>query len=368
MVDANSESLPAKNGRGSLVTPKIRRIFYVGHLAHERYSEIIRERKDIVLERLENDTPLEVSSPVLASAHAYQVAATRDELALNFHVTADLLRQSPNLLLVSSNGAGYDPVDVEACTARGVLVLNQAGGNAQSVAEHVVGMLLCLSKRIIEADRALRRGALIDRRDFIGMEASGKTIGIIGFGATGGRVCDLCRSLLEMKVLAYDPYRPAAEIAARGAESMQLDELLACADYVSVHCPLTAETRGMIGAREFRLMQRHAYFITAARGHIHDEKALAEALSQKLIAGAGLDVWATEPPAADHPLLQFDTVIASPHTAGVTAEARHHMGTIAAQQLCDALDGKRPPRLVNPAAWPHYTERFRQIFGFEPLD
>ena len=122
----------------------------------------------------------------------------------------------------------------------------------------------------------------------------------------------------------------------------------------------------MIGAREFALMRPHAYFITTARGFIHDERALAEALRAKQIAGAGLDVWDKEPSAVDHPLLQFGNVIASPHTAGMTREARVNMGRIAAEQLVMTLDGKRPPRIVNPQVWPAYAERFEQAFGFRP--
>jgi D-3-phosphoglycerate dehydrogenase len=122
----------------------------------------------------------------------------------------------------------------------------------------------------------------------------------------------------------------------------------------------------MIGARQFALMQKHAFFITTARGFIHDEAALLEALREKRIAGAGLDVWSKEPPAADHPLLQFDNVLASPHTAGVTTEARINMGRIAAEQLLGALDGKRPPRIINPEVWPDYARRFERTFGFVP--
>ena len=169
-----------------------------------------------------------------------------------------------------------------------------------------------------------------------------------------------------MKVLAYDPYLSATEIAARGAEKVELDELLRRSDYVSICCPLTKDNRGMIGAREFALMQPHAYFITTARGFIHDEGALLEALREKRIAGAGLDVWAKEPPPPDHPLLQFDNVLASPHTAGVTREARANMGRIAAEQILGAFDGKRPPRIINPEVWPHYVERFQRAFGFAP--
>ena len=169
-----------------------------------------------------------------------------------------------------------------------------------------------------------------------------------------------------MNVLAYDPYLSTTEMAERGGAKVELEELLRRSDYVSISCPLTKESRGMIGVREFALMQPHAYFITTARGFIHDEGALLEALRNKSIAGAGLDVWAKEPPPPDHPLLQFDNVLASPHTAGVTREARENMGRIAAEQMLDALDGKRPPRLINPEVWPDYARRFERTFGFAP--
>jgi D-3-phosphoglycerate dehydrogenase / 2-oxoglutarate reductase len=343
-----------------------KRVFYVKYLPNEIYTDILRARPDVRLDRLENDSPDQVSAPILAAAHAYQIGAARDELAKHFHVDHDLLRRAPNLLIVSSNGAGFDPVDVEACTAAGVLVVNQSGGNANSVAEHALGMLLTLSKRILEADRALRREANVNRNALMGTEAQGKTIGIVGLGNVGRRIAELCRGLLGMKVLAYDPYLTATEMTARGGDKVELDELLRRSDYVSISCPLTKDNRGMIGAREFTLMQPHAYFITTARGFIHDEAALTEALRNKRIAGAGLDVWAKEPPPPDHPLLQFDNVLASPHTAGVTKEARINMGRIAAEQLLDGLDGKRPPRLINPEVWPRYVTRFERAFGFVP--
>ena len=129
------------------MTVNNKRVFYVKYLAHEIYAEIIKARPDVRLDRLENESPDTVAAPILSAAHAYQIGAARDELAKHFHVDADLLRRAPNLLLVSSNGAGFDPVDVDACTAAGVLVVNQSGGNANSVAEHALGMLLTLSNQ-----------------------------------------------------------------------------------------------------------------------------------------------------------------------------------------------------------------------------
>jgi D-3-phosphoglycerate dehydrogenase len=343
-----------------------KRVFYVKYLAHEIYADILRARPDVRLDRLENESPEEVAAPILAAAHAYQIGAARDEINTAFHAHAELLKRAPNLLIVSSNGAGFDPVDVDACTAAGVLVVNQSGGNAYSVAEHVLGMMLCLSKRIVESDHVLRRDRNVNRNALMGNEIHGKTIGIVGIGNVGRRVARLCTGLFDMKVLAYDPYLTAAEIAARGAEKVELDDLLRRSDTVSISCPLNKDNRGMIGARQFALMQKHAFFITTARGFIHDEAALTQALRDKAIAGAGLDVWDKEPPPSDHPLLQFDNVLASPHTAGVTVEARTNMGKIAAEQILDALDGKRPPRIINPEVWPVYAKRFERAFGFAP--
>ncbi|WP_298367738.1 hydroxyacid dehydrogenase [uncultured Bradyrhizobium sp.] len=348
------------------MTVNNKRVFYVKYLAHEIYVDILKKRPDVRLDRLENETPEAAFAPVLADAHAYQIGAARDELAPHFHAHAELLKRAPNLLIVSSNGAGFDPVDVDACTKAGVLVVNQSGGNANSVAEHALGMMLTLSKRIIQSDRRLRREANVNRNDLIGNELNEKTVGIVGLGNVGRRIAELCKGLLHMKVIAYDPYLTAEEMAKRGGEKVELDDLLRRADFVSISCPLDNKSRGMIGAREFALMQPPAYFVTTARGFIHDEKALEEALREKRIAGAGLDVWAKEPPPPDHPLLQFDNVLASPHTAGVTREARINMGRIAAEQILDALDGKRPPRIINPEVWPVYARRFEKAFGFMP--
>src|SRR6266850_2883410 len=207
------------------MTVNNKRVFYVKYLANDIYVEILKARADIRFDRLENESSDEVTAPILSAAHAYQVGAARDELAKHFHVDHDLLRRAPNLLIVSSNGAGFDPVDVDACTAAGVLVVNQSGGNANSVAEHALAMLLTLSKRILESDRALRREANVNRNALIGNEAQGKTIGIVGLGNVGRRIAALCNGLFGMKVLAYDPYLTVSEMAARGGEKVELDEL-----------------------------------------------------------------------------------------------------------------------------------------------
>jgi D-3-phosphoglycerate dehydrogenase / 2-oxoglutarate reductase len=343
-----------------------KRVFYVKYLAHVVFAEMLAQRGDVRLDRLENETPDDEAAPVLAAAHVYQVGSSRDELPRRFHVDAALIARAPELLIVSTNGVGYDTVDVEACTGAGILVLNQAGGNREAVAEHALGMLLTLSKRIVETNQVMRRSHPINRTAYMGNDVFGKTIGIIGLGNVGSRIAELCHALFSMRALAYDPYLTAAQCEARHATKVGLEELLANGDFVSINCPLNAETRGMIGAAQFALMRPTAYFISTARGHIHDEAALAAALTKRAIAGAGLDVWATEPPPKEHPLLAFDNVLVSPHTAGVTKETRHNMGKIAAAQVLDAIDGKPVKRVVNPQVWPDYARRFERVMGFAP--
>jgi D-3-phosphoglycerate dehydrogenase / 2-oxoglutarate reductase len=348
------------------VTVNIKRVCYMKYLPDSLYVDIMAKRPDVKLDNLDHYVTAAAMKPILEAAHVYQITAARDEISPELYADKLLLARAPNLLAVSTNGAGYDTVNLKTCTDAGVLVVNQAGGNSEAVAEHVLGMMLCLSKRIIQVDRHMRRHSSINREAFMGNDILGKTIGIIGIGHVGSRIAALCRGLFAMQVLACDPYLTEAEVTARGARKVELDHLLSHADFVSINCPLTDETRGMLGERHFELMCPHAYFITTARGFIHDETALAEALKKKQIAGAGLDVWEKEPPPPDHPLLQFDNVLVSPHTAGVTKEARTNMAKIAAEQVLDLLDGKHPPRIVNPEVWPAYARRFEYVFGFVP--
>src|SRR5215470_358890 len=174
----------AKHGRsvrGSRpMTRSVKRVFYVKYLADPIYTEILGKRPDVRLDRLDNDSADDDAEPVLRAAHVYQIGSARDELASKYHLNQPLLARMPNLLLVSTNGAGYDTVDVQSCTAAGVLVMNQSGGNREAVAQHVLGMMLCLAKHIVATDRALRGGTLGDRNHYRGRELQGRTIGIIG--------------------------------------------------------------------------------------------------------------------------------------------------------------------------------------------
>lgn len=211
-------------------------------------------------------------------------------------------------------------------------------------------------------------GRAADRAALMGRELAGRVVGVIGLGTIGTRVAAICRTAFGCRVLAADPYLDAETIAARGAEKVTLTDLLAAAEIISVHAPLTHETRGMIGWEALATMREGTILINTARQFIHDERAVLAALESGRLAAAGLDCWDREPqPDPAHPLLRHPRVLASPHTAGVTHESRRRIASWAAQQLIGLLlNGQRPPRLVNPEAWPRFAERFSRAFGRLP--
>lgn len=342
-----------------------KRIAYFENWIDPVAERMLGNRSDIELIRLTFNAPEADSWGALARAHGYQILP-RGDLREPWFGNAKLLERCPHLLAISSTGAGYDMVDVDACTKAGVIVVCQTGTNKEAVAEHALGLMIALSKKIMTTDKALRRGQPVDRYAFTGNDILGKTVGIVGIGHIGTRVAELCGGLLRMNVLACDPYLSEAEVGQRGARKVDLDRLLADSDFVTVHCPRNSETFGMFGRAQFARMKPSAFFLNTARGGIHKEDELAEALAAKRIAGAGVDVFLQEPPPADHPLLAFDNVIASPHIAGVTHEAMHEMARAAAEQWIDLLAGHVPPRLVNPEAWPAYCLRFERELGVRP--
>jgi D-3-phosphoglycerate dehydrogenase len=331
---------------------------------HPDFVTRLEDQGDIDFHLLQQDDEA-TACAAFEKAHAYHIGAGKDDLMKRWWATDDLFARAPNLLIVSSAGAGYDTSDVEACTRAGVLLGNQTGGNACSVAEHTLGLMLDLNKRITETDRKLRTSRGYTREDLMGHELAGRTIGLIGIGNIGTIVASMAKAF-AMDVVATDPNVDADEVARRGARKVELDELLSVSDFVSIHCPKIPTTVGMIGEREFAAMKPGAIFITTARGGIHDEAALTAAMESGHLAGAGIDVWDAEPPPQDHPLLPRDNVVSTFHTAGVTHEARQRMAQFAADQIIDCLAGRRPPRILNPEAWPKFAERFEAIFGRKP--
>ena len=340
-----------------------KQVSYIGGYIDPGFDRTIEACTDLSLIRIDKSQPFVALHETLAASHAIQIDSARLDIPEHLRIGRDFLAQCPRILVVSASGAGFDAIDVAACTEAGVIAVNQTGGNREAVGEHTLGLMLSLTKRIGETDKALRTGEVVDRIAYMGDDLYGRSVGIVGFGNTGTRVAELCSGLFAMTVLAYDPYVDANAITARGARKVELAELLQTSDFVSLHCPLTAETTRMIGQREYAMMKKGAFFVTAARGGIHDEAALFDALKSGHLAGAGVDVWEQEPPPANHPLLSLSNVIASPHTAGVTHAARRRLALMAAEQLIDILRGGQPQRMLNPEALPRFRARFDEALG-----
>ena len=337
------------------------KIVYLDTLPAQNGLDILHDQKKVDIIKINSSDSEEKCFSILRSADAFQVGAARDEVPKFLQVDKQFLKKTPNLILISSSGAGYDTIDVPACTDAGILVVNQTGGNAEGVAEHAVAMMLNLFKRIGESDHALRRGWNEPRTNLMGRDLLNKTVGIIGLGNTGSRVAEICKLAFNCEILAYDPYIKEDLFEKKHASKTELSELLTKSDVISVHVPLNKETKNMINKNTFKKMKKGSYFVTTARGSIHNEDDLYECLSEGHLAGAGLDVWDYEPPSSTHKLLQLENVIASPHTAGVTEDSRNKMSAFVATQLLDIFDGKDPARPVNPEIIDIFRNKFKKI-------
>ena len=270
----------------------------------------------------------------------------------NIAVDRTVLDAAPRLKVIAKHGAGVDNIDVAAATARGIVVANIPGGNADAVAEATVALMLAALRRVPEVHQLVVNGGYAARFAMQFGQLFGRTLGLVGIGNIGARVAQICAAGFRMRVLAYDPGLSAAAIAKRGADKVDdLASLLATADVVSLHLPLNERTRHLIGAAEIALMKPTAILVNAARGPLVDEAALAEALRENRIAGAGLDVLEVEPPAPDNPLLTLGNVVLSPHTAGNTVEAARQLALASADIVIAALTGRKPEGLLNGEVW-----------------
>lgn len=285
-------------------------------------------------------------------------------IARGVKVSEEVLAQADVLEVVATPSAGYDHIDIDACSERGIPVVNNTGLNAVSVAEHTVGLMVGLSKAIPLTHHLLRTHGWNSRIPYsweqIGFELDGLTLGIVGVGNVGSRLAQKAKAAFNMRVLAYDPYVTQENMREFGATKVdRLDDMLPQVDFLSVHAPHTKETFHIISGPQLARMKPTAYLMNCARGPLVDEKALAEALRNKVIAGAALDVFEPEPSLDDNPLYQMPNVIVTPHLAGVTREATKRMAIGAAEQTLQVLRGERPPRLVNPETWDQFMERRR---------
>jgi D-3-phosphoglycerate dehydrogenase len=250
-------------------------------------------------------------------------------------VTAEILAAATRLRVIGRAGIGVDNIDVPAATRKGVVVMNTPGGNNVTTAEHAISLMLSLARSIPQASSSIKSGKW-EKSRFMGSEVCNKTLGIVGVGNIGGLVADRAQGL-RMKVIAYDPFITEDKAQKLGVELVDLDTLCARADFVSIHTPLTPETRHLIDAAVLAKMKPTARLINCARGGIVDEQALAEAISSGRLAGAALDVFEQEPPPKDHPLLQLEQVICTPHLGASTDEAQVNVAIAIAEQIIDYL-------------------------------
>ena len=266
-------------------------------------------------------------------------------------IDAPVFDAAPGLRVISKHGVGVDNIDVTEASARGVPILVASGANAVSVAEHAMALLFAVSKKLVTLDGGLRAGRW-EKPGFKGRELAGSSLGLVAFGAIARQTAVYARAF-GMEVMAFDPFCPAEAFEAAGvARAESLDDLVARCDVVSLHSPLTPETRHLIDADRLARMKPEAILINTARGGLIDEAALAEALRAGRIAGAGLDTFAQEPPAADHPFWSEPRLVMTPHIGGVTEAANARVGVEAARGIIDLIAGRpiAPGRIVNRAA------------------
>ncbi|MDD4909792.1 MAG: phosphoglycerate dehydrogenase [Candidatus Omnitrophica bacterium] len=271
-------------------------------------------------------------------------------------VTADVIKEASNLKVIGRAGVGLDNVDLEAATSKGIIVMNTPGGNTISTAEHTVSMMLALSRNIPRANTSMKAGEW-KRSKFMGSELYGKTLGVVGLGRIGSEVAKRAASF-GMKIIAYDPFLTQKVAEQIGVKVVELKEVIKSADYITVHTPLTDDTRHMLSDKEFAMMKKGVKVINCARGGIIDEAALAKAIKEGKVAGAAIDVFEKEPPEASNELLRLDAVVATPHLGASTEEAQVNVAIEVAEVVRDALLGKG---IRNAANYPCIDEQACKI-------
>jgi len=286
------------------------------------------------------DVDVDAESPLEEIIGGYDAIVVRSATKL----TAEVIERAARLKVIGRAGVGVDNVDVEAATRRGIIVANAPDSTVVSAAEHTIGLLVGLARNIPQAHAALKQGRW-ERGAYGGIELAGKTLGVLGFGRIGQQVAR--RALgLGMRVVAYDPYVAAERFRELGVERLETPEdVYAAADFLTLHLPLTAETRGSVGAAAFEAMRPGVRIVNAARGELLDEDALLAALRSGQVAGAALDVFGDEPYSG--PLLELDNVVVTPHLAASTGEAQDRAGVIVAEQVVAALEGGLVTNAVN---------------------
>ena len=301
------------------------------------------------------ETRAEIGSDQLVEANGMVVFGGR--------VTRETVANAGDLLVLSRIGVGYDSVDVEACTENDVALLIAAGAVDRSVAEATVGWLIALTHHIKAKDRLVRDGAWDDRTMFHGIELRDRTLGVVGLGGIARETIRLLSVFGMNQPLAFDPYLEPAAAAQAGVEQVELDALMRRADFISIHCPLTEETRDLIGPRQLELMKPEAYLVNTARGGIINEEALYEVLAAKKIAGAAIDCFDGEPLTKPHRFGEFENTLLAPHAIAWTEELFRDVGAAAIRGVAELAMGRMPHAVVNRAVLdqPGFREKWKRL-------
>lgn len=262
-------------------------------------------------------------------------------------VTADVIERAEKLKIIGRAGVGVDNIDIPAATARGIIVINSPGGNTIAATEHTMAMMLAMSRHIPIANETLQKGEW-NRKKYVGVELRGKTLGVVGMGRIGSGVAKRALAF-DMNVIAYDPYINEERAKSLGVKVGSLDDVIAEADFITVHMPLTPETKGMISMEQMKKMKKGVRLVNCARGGIIDEADLAQAVKEGIVAGAAIDVFTSEPIPADHPLLGIPGIILTPHLGASTVEAQIGVSVDVSEGILAALKGEPVSTAVNMA-------------------
>lgn len=297
------------------------------------------------IEILKNDVDVDIAtglepSELIKRIGNYEALIVRSET----QVTRDVINAGKKLKIIGRAGVGVDNIDVNAATERGIIVVNAPEGNTISAAEHTIAMMMSMSRNIPQANASLKSKKW-DRKKFMGVEVRGKTLGVVGLGRIGSEVTKRAQGM-EMTILAYDPFISAERAKDLGVELTTVEDIVRRADYITVHTPLTKETKDLISTKEFAMMKKGVRVINCARGGIINEEALAKAVKDGIVGGAAIDVFTKEPP-FDNPLIELDRVILTPHLGASTEEAQINVAVTVAEQIVNALKGLPVKNAIN---------------------
>lgn len=339
--------------------------FHVAHTADFYDAAGKLKFKDIGTEVLAGQAHIQTSLLAEHRAHldADQIRQANGVVVLTPQVTARTFEDNPNLLAIGRFGVGYDSVDVPACTQAEVVIYITSGAVNRSVAEATIGWMIALCHHTMTKDRLVRQLQWNERAKYMGRDLREHTFGAVGLGGIARETIRLLAPFGMNPPIAFDPFVTPAAAKELGVELVTLPDLMRRADFVSIHCPLSPETRDLIGVRELALMKPEAYLINTARGGIVNEAALCEALKHRRIAGAAIDCFDTEPVVASHPFAEFDNVLLAPHSIAWTDELFRDIGRAVCQGMVDLSQGHRPRGAVNPEVFdrPGFKEKWARL-------